>query len=134
MITRQFVSFAFVGVIGFVVDAITLYLAMTFLDAGLYWGRVISYLVAATSTWALNRRYTFSKQRSANLAGEWGRFLAANMLGGLVNYTTYAWLVTSYALASDFPTIGVAAGSLAGLVVNFVSSRSFVFTGRGADR
>jgi len=127
---RQFLSFAAVGTIGFVVDTATLYLAMGQLGAGLYGGRVISYLVAATTTWALNRRYTFRQQRSADRMGEWGRFLAANAVGGLVNYSTYAVLVTVYAVAAAHPVIGVAAGSIAGLLVNFTASRTLVFRGR----
>jgi len=127
---RQFVAFSAVGTIGFMVDATTLYVVMSQLGAGLYGGRVISYLAAATSTWALNRRYTFRPQRSTNRLGEWGRFLAANAVGGLVNYTTYAVLVTIYASVAAQPVIGVAAGSVAGLVVNFTASRYVVFRGR----
>ena len=59
-----------------------------------------------------------------------GRFLAANAVGGLVNYTTYAVLVTIYASVAAQPVIGVAAGSVAGLVVNFTASRYVVFRGR----
>jgi putative flippase GtrA len=129
-VTRQFLSFSVVGTIGFVVDTATLYFAMGQLGLGLYSGRVISYLVAATSTWALNRRFTFRQQRSTNRLGEWGRFLGANAFGGLVNYGVYAALVTLNDTASAHPVIGVAAGSVAGLLVNFSASRYVVFTGR----
>jgi putative flippase GtrA len=133
VIVRQFVMFSLVGVIGFVVDSATLYLAMTFCGAGLYSGRIISYLTTASSTWALNRRYTFSGRKSVHAFGEWGRFLAANTLGGMVNYGTYAILVSRYPLAAEWPIIGVAAGSIVGLAVNFLASRTVVFTERGAD-
>jgi putative flippase GtrA len=127
--TRQFLSFAAVGVVGFVVDASALYFAMHVLGAGLYGGRLLSYLAAATTTWALNRRYTFRTQRSRNKFAEWGRFLGANSVGGLVNYTTYAILVTWVAVAAAHPVLGVAAGSIAGLAVNFMLSRRMVFKG-----
>jgi len=42
---RRFLTFAIVGVIGFVVDASVLYLGI-FLGLGLRWGRVFSYLAA----------------------------------------------------------------------------------------
>ena len=129
---RQFLSFSAVGTVGFVVDTATLYFALSQLGAGLYGGRVMSYLVAATSTWALNRRFTFHQQRSANRLGEWGRFLGANAFGGLVNYGVYALLVTASETAAAHPVIGVAAGSVAGLLVNFTASRYVVFRGRGA--
>jgi putative flippase GtrA len=127
VVTKQFIAFAMVGTVGFVVDASTLYLAMGLLNAGLYGGRVISYLVAATVTWSLNRRYTFHRQRRANKLAEWCEFLGANAIGGLVNYGTYAILVSSYAVAAAHPIIGVAAGSVAGLAVNFCLSRYVVF-------
>ena len=48
---RQFARFAAVGVIGFVVDSAVLYLCLHVAGLGLYGGRVVSYLVAATTTW-----------------------------------------------------------------------------------
>jgi len=133
MLKRQFLLFSIVGVIGFVVDATTLYVALGVLGANLYSGRVLSYLVAATVTWALNRRYTFSAQRSTQPVSEWGRFLAANAVGGVINYLTYAILVTLVPFAARHPVLGVAAGSLAGLTVNFTLSRTVVFRGRRPD-
>jgi putative flippase GtrA len=132
--TRQFLSFAAVGVVGFVVDASALYFAMHVLGAGLYGGRLLSYLAAATTTWALNRSYTFRTQRSHNKFAEWGRFLGANAVGGLVNYATYAILVTWVPMAAAHPVLGVAAGSIAGLTVNFLLSRRVVFKGTASGR
>jgi putative flippase GtrA len=126
---RQFLSFAAVGTVGFLVDAGVLYLAMHLLGAGLYAGRLLSYLAAATATWALNRRYTFHARRSAARGAEWARFLAANAAGGIVNYTAYALLVSTSPLAASHPVLGVAAGSLSGLLVNFTLSRLVVFRG-----
>jgi putative flippase GtrA len=125
----QFISFACVGVLGFVVDATVLHVAMTRFDAGHYGGRLISYLCAATTTWALNRGFTFRGLHSTNRVAEWGRFLAANAIGGLVNYLSYAAAVVMSDLVTQFPTIGVAIGSVAGLAVNFTLSRRLVFKG-----
>lgn len=126
---RQFLWFFAVGAAGFVVDTAALYAALAFLGSGLYLGRVISYLAAASATWALNRRFTFREHRSERRLGEWGRFLAANAVGGLVNYATYAVLVATQPVVTAYPVLGVAAGSLAGLVVNFTLSRRLVFVG-----
>lgn len=123
----QFLRFALVGCAGFIVDAAVLSAAIQLFDADRYLGRVVSYLAAATFTWAFNRNYTFRAQRDDRLLREWGRFLASNAVGGLVNYLTYAMLVSVSALVSAHPVIGVGAGSLAGLVVNFSLSRRLVF-------
>ncbi len=125
--TAQFVRFAVVGAAGFVVDAAALHLAIHELDTGLYLGRVISYLSAATATWALNRRFTFYEQRDHLLIREWSKFLSANLAGGSINYAVYALLVSASAVVAAWPIIGVAAGSMAGLVVNFFLSKRLVF-------
>lgn len=126
----QFLRFAMVGVAGFGVDSGCLYLVVHELGGGLYAGRLVSYLSAASFTWALNRRYTFGSRRSDRLTREWLRFLAANAAGGLINYGVYAVLVSASEFVSTWPIIGVGAGSLAGLIANFLLSRRFVFDGR----
>jgi putative flippase GtrA len=122
--------FALVGAAGFIVDAASLYLVVHQLGAGLYSGRLVSYLTAASFTWALNRRYTFHSQRDHNPAREWLRFLAANAAGGLLNYTVYAVLINAFETVALWPVIGVAAGSMAGLIANFLLSRRLVFNRR----
>jgi putative flippase GtrA len=84
-IRRQFLSFAVVGVAGFIVDTIALYAALG-LGLGLYGGRAVSFLVAATFTWAMNRRFTFPARDRERPARQWLKFLAANSLGAVVNY------------------------------------------------
>lgn len=122
---RQFVSFATIGAVAFFIDAAVLYAARA-LGIGLYSGRVVSFLAAATFTWAFNRRYTFPATGAAPIA-QWSRFLTANALGGFVNYGVYAALVAFVPLVHEHPVLGVAAGSLSGLVLNFIVSRQWVF-------
>lgn len=125
----RFIRFATIGVAGFIVDTAALYFAMGLLGAGHYSGRAFSYAVAATSTWALNRRFTFHARRSSNRLAEWARFLTANAAGGIANYLVYAALVAASDVVANWPILGVAAGSLAGLAINFNLSRRIVFTG-----
>jgi putative flippase GtrA len=121
----RFTRFAFVGALGFVVDVSALYGAFA-VGLGLYLGRVVSYLSAATFTWAINRRFTFATERPPSF-GEWFRFVLANASGGIVNYLAYAALVTWGAALLAHPAIAVAIGSLAGLMVNYAASERFVF-------
>lgn len=121
----RFLRFALVGAAGFVVDAGVLYAGVA-LGLGLYLGRACSYLCAATFTWALNRRFTFAASGPPGLA-EWLRFVLANANGGIVNYLTYAALVSWGPGLIGHPVLAVAAGSLAGLGVNFAASERFVF-------
>ncbi|MET3498045.1 GtrA family protein [Variovorax boronicumulans] len=123
---REFLSFAAVGAAGFVVDVAVLYLLAPLL--GWYGARVVSFLAAATATWALNRRYTFADRRAsdASVLREYLGYLVTMLGGAVVNYGAYV-LVLHWASGAWAPAAGVALGSCAGLVVNFLSARYLVF-------
>jgi putative flippase GtrA len=127
----ELLRFGVVGVAGFVVDAGTLTVAIA-LGLGPWLGRVLSYLAAATTTFALNRAWTFRDAARARPVQQWALFLAVNLVGFAFNYGTYAALIAWVPLVAANPVLGVAAGSLAGLVGNFVLSRRFVF-GQGGN-
>lgn len=128
----EFLRFAVIGSIAFVIDTIVLY-AMLWIGLGHYRGRAVSYLTALTFTWNGNRRITFASTRAHGgqaVAAEWLRYLMANLTGGLVNYSMYAWLVSAFPLVRANPVLGVAAGAIAGLSVNFTLSKLLVFRGK----
>jgi len=124
----EFLRFGVVGTIGFVVDTAVLYGAL-WLGAGLYLGRAVSYLAAATTTWALNRAWTFRGRAGGAVGRQWALFVVVNLGGFVLNYGTYAALVSLVPLVAAHPVLGVAAGSLAGMFANFVLSRQVVFRG-----
>jgi putative flippase GtrA len=119
------VRFALVGVLGFVVDAGVLSLLIGYGITGPYLGRAISFLLAVTTTWFVNRRISFQSRGSPG--PELARFALANSAGGVLNYFAY-WLAIHWLGADGMtPTIGVATGALAGLIVNYTLSKRFVF-------
>ena len=132
--TTRFLRFCVVGVSGTLVDLVVLYASAPFF--GWYGARLLSFFVAATSTWGLNRRYTFAADmKSAGRADErlasggWReylRYLLSMLLGGGVNYTVYA-VVLLCVPVSGAPLLGVALGSGAGLGLNYLAARHFVF-------
>jgi putative flippase GtrA len=124
----QFVRFGIVGCIGYGIDVGVLYFVLYGMGLGHYGGRVISYLAAATTTWYLNRNFTFNQARSENRSWEWVRFVLLNTIGGMVNYLVYSAYIGLHGMSVSAPAIGVAAGSLAGLIVNFLVSKHFAFT------
>lgn len=124
----QFLRFGVVGTVGFLVDTAVLYAGLA-LGLGLYGGRALSYLAAASATFALNRAWTFRGQGEGRVARQWALFVVLNLVGFAFNYGTYAALVATVALVAQHPVIGVAAGSLAGMMGNFLLSRRYVFGG-----
>ena len=124
----QFLRFGVVGTGGFLVDTALLYAALA-AGAGLYGGRVLSYVGAASFTFTLNRAWTFRGARHAPAGRQWALFLLVNLIGFALNYGTYAILVALVPVVAAHPVLGVAAGSVAGLGGNFLASRRFVFRG-----
>lgn len=122
----RLLKFAAVGVIGFAVDASVLHVLALEFGADLYTARVASYLCAATTTWWLNRRWTFAS-RAPGIIQEWARFVSVNLGGGIVNYTIYAVLVALSEWFTAHLAVAVAIGSLSGMIVNFKGSEKLVF-------
>jgi putative flippase GtrA len=124
--TRKFLLFAIAGGAGFVVDTAILYLLKGAL--GPYVARAISFVCAVATTWIINRTLAF-KGQAANLPNwrEFLHYLAAMIAGGAVNYGVYAILVATIALVAAQPVLGVAAGVIAGMFVNFLLADKLVF-------
>ncbi|NIF76616.1 GtrA family protein [Paraburkholderia sp. Cy-641] len=126
---RELSRFAIAGVLGFLVDAGVLYLALA-MGLGYFAGRAVSFLCAVLATWQVNRRFTFTSSRKESAWIEWWRYLAAMSLGGVVNYGAYSAVVFALNGFPFLPLLAVAVGSVAGLAVNFASARLWVFRHR----
>jgi putative flippase GtrA len=124
---RQILLFAVSGALGFVVDAGIVQFLVRELAANPYGARVVSFLAAATTTWAFNRRYTFAGHGNGSRRRELLRYLVAMACGFALNYGAYALCVAAWPLVRQWPAIGVAAGSVAGALVNFLSSKYWIF-------
>lgn len=132
---RRFVLFGFGGGLAFLVDAGVLHLLMAKWGLGPYLARLCSFMSAVTTTWLFNRSVTFAtgQARGRALLREWVRYVASQLGGFGVNYAVYAAMVWSSMLVRQWPVLGVAAGSVAGLVVNYVLAQRYVFSKRPGE-
>ncbi len=129
----RFARFALVGGAGFVVDESVLFLMQHILGLGPLGARAISIFAAMTFTWWGNRTLTFRDRAAPGgpaIFWEWLRFIAANIVGALVNYGSYAALVHFAPAPLNNPYLATAAGVAAGLVFNFTLSQRLVFKAR----
>jgi putative flippase GtrA len=122
--TRQFMRFFVVGIVGFMVNAGVVEAWARFSTPLV--AQAIAFPAAVTVTWWLNRRYTFGASRYT-AHHEWMRYVLANALGWATNNGTYFYLVLHFAIAYRHPMIAVAAGSMAGMLLNFTGSKLLVF-------
>ena len=125
LLVQQFARFGTVGVAGAVVDIATVYAAMA--TFGLYLSGLLAYFAAVTTTWALNRAWTFAGRGSGGLLRQWLLFVAANGVGFVLNRGTFFVLVTLLPVCAQYPVLAILAGVGAGMFANFNLSRSVVF-------
>lgn len=126
---NQFLRFGIVGALGFVTDFTVVYLLVKVLGLGTVSGRLLSFLVAATVTWKVNRHFTFVREDAGSVR-EWLHYLLFTGIGGGINVAVYqTWLYfTNDSTMNMF--LGVAAGSGVAMVFNFVVSKRAVFAER----
>lgn len=127
VLCRQFLQFGVVGTVGFLVDNAFVYTAHFLFGLGLILAGLLSFFVAATGNWFLNRVWTFKGASTGRLHHEWLRYLGTNAIGFVLNRGVYIALIATTAICVAHPVLALAAGSVAGLGVNFVMSRRMVF-------
>lgn len=120
-VSGAFLRFCLVGVVGFLVDAgLTLLFTQTVLLPPLP-SRIAAFVLAATVTWLLNRRYTF---RSTAGARSWLPYVTATGFGAVINISVY-WLWLRLVGESPEAIVdGVALGSVVALAFNYFVSRA----------
>ncbi len=117
------------------IDIVVLYALNLLLEVNVYLARVVSYTAAATAGYFLNRRFTFRDHRpTRRTAADLGRFYTVFAGGGLINYATFAAVVSignalSLPATSRYwlPLLGIWLGGLAGMSFNYGLSRKLVF-------
>jgi len=124
---REIILFAISGVFGFIVDAGIVQFLVREWAVDPYLARVVSFLAAATTTWSFNRKFTFAGKSSGSRRRELLRYIVAMAGGFALNYGAYALCVATWPLVRSWPAIGVAIGSAAGAVLNFLSSKYWIF-------
>lgn len=120
--------FGLVGVAGYAVDVAVLLLIVRF-GVDPFTARVPSFIAAASTTWYLNRRFTFRAAARTRMPvpRQWAMFVVLMLPGAAVNYGTYAAMVATWPLARNVLALPVAVGALAGMSLNFLASKLIVF-------
>jgi putative flippase GtrA len=128
----QIGRFAIVGSIGFAIDGGLLYL-LVLKGVDPYLARGFSFPPAVTATWYLNRVWTFAARIGAPHR-QYTRYVAVQIAGALGNYAVYALILVFIRRTAGGALVAFAAGSAAGLLINFIGARTFVFASGSRPR
>jgi len=127
-ITRtRFLKFCGIGIVAFLVDVVAFQAALSLAGMSPYSARVVSFLVATTAAWWLNRTFTFHDANNERPERQWARFMAANLVGGAVNYAVFVVMIAALPIAATYPVLALAGGSVSGVFFNFTAYRRYVF-------
>ena len=123
---REMLRFGVVGAIGFAVDGGLLWVLVSN-GVSPYVARIFSFPVAVVTTWWLNRLWTFSTSDKARPRRQLNLYFALQVVGALANFVVY--LAILYVIEpTRLNALGaLAVGASAGMVINFVGSRRFIF-------
>ncbi len=126
MIWVHLYRFLNVGAIGFAIDAGVLWFLVYVLEMGAIPARALSFVITITVTFVLNARYTFGVSVRGSSKS---RYVAVQLLGAAINFTSYTLLVLHGPLAGR-PLLSLIVGSALASTHNFLMMRHFVFKPR----
>ena len=125
---RRLPGFAIVGAIGFLIDAGILTVLMTGYGLDHYTARAISFTVAVTSTWYLNRRWVFDRAATPMSRQEYLSYVVVQVIGAAINLLVFVVAIELFAELARVPVIPLAMGAALALLFNFGASSRFVFS------
>ena len=121
-------GFVLVGAIGFLIDAGILTALMTGADFGHYGARAISFTVAVTTTWYINRRWVFERGAIEMTGREYTSYLLVQVIGAVINLSVFVAVIEFIPGLAEIPVVPLALGAAVALVFNFRASSRLVFS------
>lgn len=120
--TSHFWRFCIVGSFGFFIDAGLVEFLQRIFNWNPYIARFISFGAATSFTWLANRTYTFAVINRPHWQ-EWVLYASLMLIGATANYTVFFVTLTNWPVARDWPSLGVATGTITALLINYTSMR-----------
>lgn len=132
MVNRQFLSFLWIGGLGFAVDGGALLLLSVHWTLNIYVARVIAFFAATYATWMLNRAYTFRDGTARDMRGqtkamEYARYVSVQLVGGLINVSVFSICIFIEPDWRAVPLLPLAVGSACGLLWNYTGAKLWAF-------
>ncbi len=123
----QFFTFSIIGAIGTCVDLSCVYLAYDVADIPFRGARVIGFVVALTTNFLLNRKYTFGDRQNGGVTRQYLLFFVVCTLGFLVNWFISVALFERTASFHEHYLVAAFLGTMGGLTINFTGSKYIAF-------
>ena len=124
---KSFALFVLAATVGFIIDAGIVTVLVRWFAWGPWQGRFVSFPLAVTATWWLNRRYAFRGTGGADRRVEYAAYWAIQLAGAAVNFGIYGLSLHVAPALADLPFVPVAIGGVAAMLFNFAVARGTVY-------
>lgn len=125
---RQIGTFVVVGLVGFLVDASALQIALSVFGQAPVPARLYAFAPAVLVTWLLHRRFTFAQRRSDKRTLELGKYIGSQSFSWAIGFAVYASLVLFVDFFHRLPLAALVLQSAVGATCNYLLSHYLVFT------
>ncbi len=129
LIPSRILSFAVVGGIGFIIDALIVSLLVMIYSWGPIRARLVSFTFAVCITWILNRQWTFRSGKNQKKSLELTRYYCVQMSGGGVNLLVYSLILVAVSELQHYPVVPLFFGSMVAMLFNYFAMKKYVFQG-----
>ena len=123
----EFRRFTVVGAIGFLVDGAVLQALISGAGWSPFTARLVSFPLALSATFWLNRNWTFRHRATASAFRTYGAYTLVQTVGALINFAVFSAGILWIPPLRERPLLALAAGSGVALVFTFSASRMAVF-------
>nr|BCN22392.1 hypothetical protein [Vibrio mimicus] len=124
-VKASYVKFLFAGAIGFLVDCISMYILLYYI--GPFLAKIVSFLLAVITTWLINRKFTFGREKRRSISKEFFLYLSSMLFGGAVNFLVFSLFILIYGSENRGLFIAMCLGTVSALCLNYFSSSRIVF-------
>ncbi len=122
----QFAQFALVGAAGTLVNLLVLTI-LNIIGVPIFAAVAVAILLAMGSNFVLNRLLTFASTKAIRIFPQFLKFSATCSAGAFVNYWVTMNVIRNLSLAQQWPQLAALIGIVAGLGLNFIGSKFWVF-------
>src|SRR5262249_23740164 len=118
-VSARFLLFVVAGAAGFVVGGGVLTLLMRVWHWNPFAARAVSFPLAVTVTWLINRNVAFAGGVRHDTRTEYAGYFGIQIVGALINLAVFTVCLTVWPALEQWPLVPFAAGAGVALVFNF---------------
>jgi len=123
----ELIKFSIIGGIGTIINLFVVFITFDILNISYMVSIIIGFVVALTTNFFLNRRFTFANAEDGHIFKQYAAFSTTCIFGFCINWVISVSLFKTIPFFQKYYLLTTLIGILCGLIFNFFGSKFFVF-------